>query len=81
MGSKTSLPAEISGYPLSAQTRTFLAQHGASATSSTAKCAPRRNGETLPVHEPATGLEFARIAAGSRVRRRPRGAQRARRVR
>ncbi len=61
---KDALPAEISNYPLAAQTREFFSVtrfghvlDGEMAQSS--------SGQTLPVHEPASGLEFARVAAGT----------------
>jgi len=60
------LPAEISNYPLAAQTRQFFAstRFGHVIEGDMSQSA---SGETLPVHEPATGLEFARVAAGGRV--------------
>jgi acyl-CoA reductase-like NAD-dependent aldehyde dehydrogenase len=65
MHSNTSLPAEISGYPLSSLTRAFLASMRFGHVID-GEMRDSLNGETLPVREPATGLEFARIAAGSR---------------
>ena len=60
------LPPEISNYPLAAQTRAFFTDthfghfiDGAMVDS--------QSKQTLPVHEPASGLEFARIAAGDRA--------------
>ena len=60
------LPAEISSYPLAAQTREFFRQtcfgHVIDGETSAAPSAA-----TLPIHEPASGLEFARVAAGDRT--------------
>jgi acyl-CoA reductase-like NAD-dependent aldehyde dehydrogenase len=60
------LPTEISRYPLSAATRKFLADSpfghfidGEPAAST--------SGETFPVLDPATGIEFTRVAAGSKT--------------
>jgi acyl-CoA reductase-like NAD-dependent aldehyde dehydrogenase len=65
MGFDTTLPAEISGYPLSAQTRQFFfnTRFGHMIDG---EMVDGRSGQTLPIHEPATGIEFARVAAGSR---------------
>ena len=65
MGSNSSLHAEINGYPLSELTRAFLANTRFGLVID-GEMRGALTGDTLPVHEPATGLEFARIAAGSR---------------
>ncbi|HEX5649695.1 MAG TPA: aldehyde dehydrogenase family protein [Steroidobacteraceae bacterium] len=60
-----SLPPEITDYPLTAQTRAFLSDTPFGHVID-GRMVPSRTGATLPVIEPATGLEFARIAAGDR---------------
>ena len=66
MGSNTSLPAEISAYPLSAQTRAFLADTRFGHVID-GEMRQSLGGESLSVYEPATGLEFARVASGTRA--------------
>jgi acyl-CoA reductase-like NAD-dependent aldehyde dehydrogenase len=63
MARAMNLPPEIVEYPLAAQTRTFL---GASPFGHVidGRMVPSADGATLPVYEPATGLEFARVASG-----------------
>jgi acyl-CoA reductase-like NAD-dependent aldehyde dehydrogenase len=60
------LPPEISHYPLAAQTRQFFTrtEFGHVIDGEQNESTSRK---TLPVHEPATGLEFARVAAGDRT--------------
>src|SRR5581483_1094440 len=60
----STLPAELARYPLTATTLKFLSRspyghfiEGELVASS--------SGETLPVYDPATGIEFARVAAGN----------------
>jgi acyl-CoA reductase-like NAD-dependent aldehyde dehydrogenase len=65
MARAMSLPPEITDYPLAAQTRTFLAEQTFGHVID-GRTVPSARGETLPVHEPATGLEFARVAVGDR---------------
>jgi len=66
MASHSPLPPEIAAYPLSAQTRAFLASNRFGHVID-GETRASQSGATLPVHEPATGLEFARIAAGDRA--------------
>jgi phenylacetaldehyde dehydrogenase len=63
MARATSLPPEITEYPLATKTRAFLAE-GPFGHVVDGRMVPSRNGETLPVYEPATGLEFTRVAVG-----------------
>jgi phenylacetaldehyde dehydrogenase len=65
MGSNTTLPAEISRYPLAPQTRDFFADTRFGHVID-GEMVASNSGQTLPVHEPATGVEFARVAAGTR---------------
>lgn len=65
MGSNTTLPAEISRYPLSVQTRAFFATTRFGHVID-GEMVDSNSGQTIPVHEPATGVEFARVAAGTR---------------
>lgn len=65
MGSNTTLPAEISRYPLAAQTRDFFADTRFGHVID-GEMVASNSSQTLPVHEPATGVEFARVAAGTR---------------
>jgi acyl-CoA reductase-like NAD-dependent aldehyde dehydrogenase len=65
MGFDTTLPAEIRGYPLSAQTRQFFSSTRFGHVID-GEMVDARSGQTLPIHEPATGIEFARVAAGTR---------------
>jgi phenylacetaldehyde dehydrogenase len=65
MNSNTTLPAEINGYPLSAQTRVFFANTRFGHVID-GEMLDASNGQTLPIHEPATGVEFARVAAGTK---------------
>lgn len=65
MGFDTTLPAEISGYPLSSQTRQFFSSTRFGHVID-GEMVDARGGQTIPIHEPATGIEFARVAAGSR---------------
>lgn len=65
MGSNTTLPAEVSRYPLAPQTRDFFADTRFGHVIDGEMIASN-SGQTLPVHEPATGVEFARVAAGTR---------------
>lgn len=65
MGFDSTLPAEISGYPLSSQTRQFFS-HTRFGHVIDGEMVAAGSGETIPIHEPATGVEFARVAAGSR---------------
>ena len=62
----TSLRPEFAAYPLSAQTRRFF-----SGTTFghfiDGQRVESQSGETLPVYEPASGLEFARVASGSKA--------------
>jgi len=58
------LPSEISRYPLNAATRRFLADSPFGHFID-GDIVPSASGETLPVYDPATGLEFARVAAGN----------------
>jgi len=59
------LPPEISAYPLSEQTRRFFAgTHFGHVIDG--EMIDARGGQTIPIHEPATGVEFARVAAGTR---------------
>jgi acyl-CoA reductase-like NAD-dependent aldehyde dehydrogenase len=60
------LPPELSRYPLQAATRKFLADapHGHYIEG---EATPSLCGETLPVFDPATGVEFARVAAGNKA--------------
>lgn len=64
MHPNTTLPAAFGSYPLSLQTKQFF-----NSTSFghfiDGEMADSISGETLPVYEPATGLEFTRIAAGA----------------
>ena len=64
--SSGALPAEIGSYPLADQTREFLRTRcfGHIIDGEMRQSA---SGETIPILEPATGLEFARVAAGSRA--------------
>jgi hypothetical protein len=65
MGFDTALPREISAYPLSAQTRQFFSgTHFGHVIDG--EMVDARSGQTLPIREPATGVEFARVAAGTR---------------
>jgi acyl-CoA reductase-like NAD-dependent aldehyde dehydrogenase len=64
MSTAAALPPAIAAYPLSTQTREFFRStrfghfiDGEMLESS--------SGKTLPVHEPATGLAFAEVAAGT----------------
>jgi len=66
MGRPMPLPPEVAEYPLSAQTRAFLSG-GPFGHVVDGEMHQSRNGETLPVYEPASGLEFTRVAAGDRV--------------
>lgn len=59
------LPPEISAYPLSSQTRQFFASTRFGHVID-GEMIDARGGQTLPIHEPATGVEFARVAAGTR---------------
>jgi acyl-CoA reductase-like NAD-dependent aldehyde dehydrogenase len=63
MARATSLPPEIIEYPLATQTRAFLGEEPFGHVID-GRMVASRNGETLPVYEPATGLEFTRIAVG-----------------
>lgn len=65
MGFNTTLPAEISGYPLSSQTRQFFASTRFGHVID-GEMIDARGGQTIPIHEPATGVEFAQVAAGTR---------------
>lgn len=65
MGSNTTLPAEISRYPLSVQTRAFFATTRFGHVID-GEMVDSNSGQTIPVHEPATGVEFTRVAAGTR---------------
>ena len=65
MGSNTTLPAEVSRYPLASQTRDFFADTRFGHVID-GEMVASNSGQTLPVHEPATGVEFARVAAGTR---------------
>jgi acyl-CoA reductase-like NAD-dependent aldehyde dehydrogenase len=60
------LPAELSRYPLQAATRKFLTDspHGHHIEGEPTASS---SGETLPVFDPATGIEFARVAAGTQA--------------
>lgn len=60
------LPAEISNYPLAAQTRQFFTRTRFGHVIE-GDLGESVSGETLPVYEPASGLEFARVAAGDRL--------------
>jgi acyl-CoA reductase-like NAD-dependent aldehyde dehydrogenase len=64
MARPMSLPPEITEYPLAAQTRAFLFDTPFGHVIE-GRMVPSRTGATLPVIEPATGLEFARVASGS----------------
>jgi acyl-CoA reductase-like NAD-dependent aldehyde dehydrogenase len=66
MVSSSTLPGEISSYPLSAQTRAFLANPNFGHVVDGEMLASN-SGESLPIHEPASGLAFASVAAGSRA--------------
>ena len=60
------LPAEISSYPLAAQTREFFRQtRFGHVIGGEVDDLPDR--ATIPIHEPASGLEFARVVAGDRT--------------
>ncbi|HET7090038.1 MAG TPA: aldehyde dehydrogenase family protein [Anaerolineae bacterium] len=63
MSRPAALPEEFQDYPLSAQTRAFLAERtfGHFIEGDMRMSA---SGETIPVREPASGLEFARVALG-----------------
>ena len=65
MGFDTTLPAAISAYPLSAQTRQFFSSTRFGHVID-GEMIDGRGGQTIPIHEPATGVEFARVAAGTR---------------
>ncbi|HET9693505.1 MAG TPA: aldehyde dehydrogenase family protein [Steroidobacteraceae bacterium] len=65
MARPMSLPPEITDYPLTAATRAFLSETPFGHVID-GRTVPSRSGATLPVIEPATGLEFARVAAGGR---------------
>lgn len=65
MGSATTLPAEVSRYPLAPQTRDFFADTRFGHVID-GEMVASNSGQTLPVHEPASGVEFARVAAGTR---------------
>jgi acyl-CoA reductase-like NAD-dependent aldehyde dehydrogenase len=65
MGFDTTLPREISSYPLSTQTRQFFSSTRFGHVID-GEMVDARSGQTLPIHEPATGVEFARVAAGTR---------------
>jgi acyl-CoA reductase-like NAD-dependent aldehyde dehydrogenase len=60
------LPAEISSYPLAAQTREFFEQTRFGHVIDGDLC-DSLSRATLPIHEPASGLVFARVAAGDRT--------------
>jgi acyl-CoA reductase-like NAD-dependent aldehyde dehydrogenase len=61
---ETTLRPEIARYPLAAQTRQFF-RDTTFGHFIEGEMTPSQSGDTLPIHEPASGLEFARIAAGS----------------
>jgi phenylacetaldehyde dehydrogenase len=65
MGFDTTLPREISSYPLSPQTRQFFSSTRFGHVID-GEMVDARSGQTLPIREPATGVEFARVAAGTR---------------
>jgi phenylacetaldehyde dehydrogenase len=60
------LPAEMRGYPLAQQTRHFLRSRCFGHVID-GQMRQSASGETLPIYEPASGLEFARVAAGGRA--------------
>jgi acyl-CoA reductase-like NAD-dependent aldehyde dehydrogenase len=60
------LPAEMRGYPLAQQTKQFL-RSPCFGHVIDGEMRQSASGETLPIHEPASGLEFARVAAGGRA--------------
>lgn len=66
MSTPAKLAAEIDSYPLSAQTRAFLtnARFGHVIDG---QMRDSREGETLPIYDPSSGQEFARVAAGTRA--------------
>jgi acyl-CoA reductase-like NAD-dependent aldehyde dehydrogenase len=61
--STDTLPAEISSYPLSAQTRQFFT-HTRFGHVIDGEMVVSQSKATLPIIEPATGIEFARVTAG-----------------
>lgn len=64
--STDTLPAEISSYPLAAQTRQFFTYtHFGHVIDG--EMVESQSKATLPIHEPASGIEFARVAAGDRA--------------
>ena len=63
--STDTLPAEISNYPLSAQTRQFFTQTRFGHVID-GEMVESQSKATLPIIEPATGIEFARVTAGNR---------------
>ena len=60
------LPSEISNYPLAEQTRAFLRTRTFGHVIG-AEMRQSATGETLPIYEPASGLQFARVALASRA--------------
>ena len=78
MNATQPLRADLRTYPLSPETQRFLAEPSIGHLIE-GEVTQSLSGETLPVYEPATGLEFARVAAGSKadVDRAVRSAQRA----
>lgn len=64
MGS-TTLPSEISAYPLSELTRRFFADTRFGHVID-GEMLDTQGRQTIPIHEPASGLEFARVVAGTR---------------
>jgi len=58
------LPAEIKSYPLAQQTREFL-RPSVFGHFIDGEMRQSASGETLPIYEPATGLEFAHVAVAS----------------
>lgn len=64
MGFDSTLPAELGGYPLATQTRQFFSSTRFGHVID-GDMVDARTGQTLPIHEPATGIEFARVAAGT----------------
>lgn len=60
------LPREISSYPLAEQTRAFLRTRAFGHVIG-GQMRQSASGETLPIYEPASGLQFARVALASRA--------------
>ena len=62
--SQDALPAEISSYPLACANPCVL-RSNAFWPRDRGEMVESQSRQTLPVHEPASGLEFARVASGT----------------